>query len=78
MQMINILLKYILWHKFLNDLDAENDFDKKFVTKKLVNLSYSYLKYALARKRFSKHWNFFTSERQWKPLTKSNQNFKRK
>ena len=32
--MIDILLKYILWYKFLNELDAQSDFDKKFVTKK--------------------------------------------
>ena len=36
--MIDILLKYrtryILWHEFLSDLDAQSDFDKKFVTKK--------------------------------------------
>ena len=37
MQMIDILLKYILWHEFLNYLDAQSDFDKKIVTKKLVN-----------------------------------------
>ena len=36
MQIIDILLKYILWHEFLNDLDAKSDFDKYFVTKKLV------------------------------------------
>ena len=36
MQMIDILLKYILWHEFLNDLDAQKDFDKNDVTKKLV------------------------------------------
>ena len=36
MQMIDILLKYILWYEFLNDLDAQSDFDKDFVTKKLV------------------------------------------
>ena len=36
MQMIDILLKYILWYEFLDDLDAQNDFDKKFVTKKPV------------------------------------------
>ena len=37
MQMIDILLKYILWYiwyEFLNDLDAQSDFDKLFVTKK--------------------------------------------
>ena len=36
MQMIDILLKYILWREFLNDLDAQCDFDKIFVTKMLV------------------------------------------
>ena len=30
--MIDILLKYILWYKLLNDLDAKSD----FVTKKPV------------------------------------------
>ena len=34
--MIDILLKYILWYEFLKDRDAQNDFDKKFVTKKPV------------------------------------------
>ena len=29
MQMIYILLKYILWNEFLNDLDTQSDFDKK-------------------------------------------------
>ena len=33
MQMIDILLKYILWSEFLNDLDAQSDFDKDYVTK---------------------------------------------
>ena len=28
MQMIDILLKYILWYESLNDLDAQRDFDK--------------------------------------------------
>ena len=32
--MIDILLKYILCYEFLNDLDAQSDFDKKIVTKK--------------------------------------------
>ena len=32
--MINILLKGILWYEFLNDLDAQSDFEKTFVTKK--------------------------------------------
>ena len=31
---IFISLKYILWYEFLNDLDAQSDFDKNFVTKK--------------------------------------------
>ena len=35
-QMIDILLKYILWYEFLNDLDAQSDFYKSFVTKKQV------------------------------------------
>ena len=45
--MIDILLKYILWHDFLSDLDAQRDFDKHFVTKKLVRLNHSYLRCAL-------------------------------
>ena len=36
MQMIDILLKYILWYEFLNDLDAKSDFDKNFITKNPV------------------------------------------
>ena len=36
MQMIDIVLKCIIWYEFLNDLDALNDFDQKIVTKKLV------------------------------------------
>ena len=36
MKMIDILLKYILWYDFLNDLESQNDFDKNDVTKKLV------------------------------------------
>ena len=35
--MIYILLKYILWYQFLNDLDAQSDFDKIFVIRKPVN-----------------------------------------
>ena len=31
--MIDILLKYIFWFEFLNDPDAQSDFDKKIVTK---------------------------------------------
>ena len=34
--MIDILLKYILWYEFSIDLNAQSDFDKYFVTKKLV------------------------------------------
>ena len=37
MQMIDILLKYNLWYEFLNGLDAQSNFDKNFVAKKLVN-----------------------------------------
>ena len=33
-QMIDILLKYILWYDFLNELDAQSDYDKNFVPKK--------------------------------------------
>ena len=36
MQMIDSLLKYILSYEFLNDLDAQSDFDKYFVTKILA------------------------------------------
>ena len=36
MQMIDILLKYILWYEFLNDLDSQSEFDKNIVTKKVV------------------------------------------
>ena len=35
-QMIDILLKYILYYEFFNDLDAQSYFDKNFVTKKPV------------------------------------------
>ena len=34
--MNDILLKYIHWYDFLNDLDTQSDFDKNFVAKKLV------------------------------------------
>ena len=34
--MIDILLKYILRYEFLNDLEAQDDFEKKIVTKTLV------------------------------------------
>ena len=47
--MIDILLKYILWYDFLNDLDAQNDFDKKIVAKKPVKWNHSDLKYALVK-----------------------------
>ena len=33
MQMIDILLKYIVWYEFLDDLDAQSDFDKKLSEK---------------------------------------------
>ena len=36
MQMIDILLKCILWYEFLSDLDAQCDFNKKIVTEKPV------------------------------------------
>ena len=36
MVLLDISLKYILWYEFLDDLDAQSDFDKTFVTKKLV------------------------------------------
>ena len=47
--MIDILLKCIL---FLNDLDAQSDFDKKNVTKKPVKQNHSYLEYALVTAGF--------------------------
>ena len=31
--MIHILLKYILWYVFVNNLDAQNDFEEEIVTK---------------------------------------------
>ena len=34
MQMIDILLKYILWYEFLKDLGAKSDFDKKRLSQK--------------------------------------------
>ena len=34
MQMIDILVKYILWHEFLNDLNAQSDFWQKNCHKK--------------------------------------------
>ena len=33
-QMIDILLKYMLWYEFVNDLDAQSDFEKKNCHKK--------------------------------------------
>ena len=45
--MIDILLKYILLYEFLNDFDAQRDFDKNCVTKKPFKQNHSYLKYAL-------------------------------
>ena len=36
MQMIDILLKCILWYEFLSDLDAQSDFNKNFVRKNVV------------------------------------------
>ena len=35
-QMIDILLKYILWYEFVDDLDVQSDIDENFVTKKPV------------------------------------------
>ena len=49
-QLIDTLLKYILLYAFLNDLDAQSDFDKKIVTKKPVKYKHSYLKYALTER----------------------------
>ena len=54
--MIDTLLKYILGHEFLNDLDAQSDFDKHVITKKVVKQNHSYLKYALV---FSSIYAFF-------------------
>ena len=34
MQMIDILLIYILWYEFLNDLDGQSDIEKKNCHKK--------------------------------------------
>ena len=45
--MIDTLLKYILGHEFLNHLDAQSDFDKNVITKKVVKQNYSYHMYAL-------------------------------
>ena len=38
MQMIDILLKYILWHELLNDSDAQSDFEAKNCHKKTGQL----------------------------------------
>ena len=54
--MTDILLKYILWHQFLNDLDTQSHFDKKIVTKKLVKYNHSYLKYALGYQLIQVTW----------------------
>ena len=43
--MNDILLKYILCYEFLNDLDAQRDFEKNICHKKTKK--HSYLKYAL-------------------------------
>ena len=32
--MVDILLKYILWYEFSDDLAAQSDFDKNLVAKK--------------------------------------------
>ena len=51
--MIDILLKYILWYDFLNDLDTQSS----FVTKKPVKYNHSYLKNALINQsNFLKGW----------------------
>ena len=44
MQMIDILLKYILWCNFLNNSDAQSHFAK--------NYNHSYLQYALEGKTY--------------------------
>ena len=36
MYLSKISIIYILWYEFLNDLDAQSDFDKSLVTKKPV------------------------------------------
>ena len=54
--MINILLKNILWIEFLNDLDAQSNFEKTFVTKKLVKYNHSDIKYALSLRIFTKKY----------------------
>ena len=36
MQIIDILLTYILWYESLYRLDTQSNFDKNFITKKLV------------------------------------------
>ena len=36
MYLSKISIICILWYDFLNDLDAQSEFDKIFVTKKLV------------------------------------------
>ena len=44
MRMIDILLKYILWHEFLNDLDSQSDFDK-FLSQKAGQVVCSNISY---------------------------------
>ena len=36
MYLSKVSLIYTLWYEFLNNLDAQSDFHKKIVTKKLV------------------------------------------
>ena len=43
MQMVDILFKYILWYEFLNDFDAQSNFDKTFVTRKAGQVEPFYL-----------------------------------
>ena len=70
MQMIEILLKYILWYEFLNDLDAQSDFDKKIITKKPVKSNHSYLKYALTslQKNRGLHHFYLLASQKMAPL----------
>ena len=44
---IDTWLIYTLWYEFSNDIDAQSDFGKKFVTTKYTHLDHSYLKCAL-------------------------------
>ena len=36
MQMIDILLKYILWYTFLNDFNAQSDLSQKIRSSKTI------------------------------------------